>query len=166
MFFRRNKATSNDNTPAAPETLSVIAADMVIEGNITSQGGIQIDGTVRGTVEAALCIVGHDGVVEGNILADEVVVRGRVAGPIHGMHVNLQAGATVEGDVVNTSLAVEKGAHIHGSIWHSDNPLPKPQDGAAPPAVPSAGGALSYLGSPLWSVADDGFRPIKAVKPR
>ena len=164
MFFRRNKATSNDNTPSPAQPLSVIAADVVIVGNITSQGGIQIDGTVRGTVEAALCIVGHDGVVEGNILADEAVVRGRVAGPIHGMHVDLQAGANVEGDVVNTSLSVEKGAQIHGSIWHSDNPLQKPQTSDAAPAA--SGGSLSYLGNPLWTAADDGFRPLKAIKPR
>ena len=56
-------------------------------------------------------------------MADEVIIRGKVSGPIRGIHVELQAGAHVEGDVVNTTIAIENGAHIHGSVWHSEDPL-------------------------------------------
>jgi cytoskeletal protein CcmA (bactofilin family) len=163
MFFRRNKITSNDNSPPAVEAPSIIGVDTVVDGIITTRGEIHVEGTVRGTIDASVCIVGPDGLVEGNVVAEEVIVRGRVTGPIHGIHVDLQAGAHLEGDVVSTSITVQNGAHIQGSIWHSDDPLTA-RNGSGRYAAPSP---ASYLGSPqLATGADDGFRPLKVIKPR
>lgn len=166
MFFKRSKRTSNDNVPEAPEAetaaVSIIGPDVTIDGNIMTDGEIRIDGTVRGTVQAAVCVVGLDGLVEGTILADEVVVRGVVKGPIRGQHVELQAGAHVEGDVVNASIAVENGAHIHGSIWHADDPLNARSEADAR----SERATATLLNSPLWGTTNDGYRPVKVIKPR
>jgi cytoskeletal protein CcmA (bactofilin family) len=163
MFFRRNKITSNDNSPVVETAPSIIGTDTVIDGAISTRGEIRVDGTVRGTIDATVCVIGHDGLVEGSIVAEEVIVRGRVTGPIYGIHVDLEAGAHVEGDVTNTSITVQNGAHIQGSIWHSDDPLAQHNgsgERARKPAQP-------YLGSPSWTAeADEGFRPLKVIKPR
>ena len=142
--------------------VSFIAADAVIEGNFTAQGEVQIDGTVRGTVRAAACVVGSGGLVEGDIVADEVIIRGKVSGPIRGIHVELQAGAHVEGDIVNTTIAIENGAHIHGSVWHSEDPLTGSNTYQQPRRQETSPALLT---NPFWN-ADEGFRPIKAIKPR
>jgi cytoskeletal protein CcmA (bactofilin family) len=51
------------------------------------------------------------------------MVRGRVIGPIRGLRVHLFPGAHVEGDVITSSIAIENGAYIYGSIRRSDDPL-------------------------------------------
>jgi cytoskeletal protein CcmA (bactofilin family) len=158
MFFKRNKASLNDNHHATSHAISLIAANMVIDGNIMSTGEVHIEGAVRGTVEAEVCGVGRGGSVEGTIRAQEVVVRGRVIGPIHSVHVDLEEGADVQGDIVNSTITVQSGAHLQGAVWHSDDPL--------------GGGGLSkqpgsLLKSPLWPEGDDdAFRPLKVIKPR
>lgn len=163
MFFKRSKLVTNDNHAATePMAQSVIAADMVLEGNLLSKGELHIEGEVRGTIEADVCVIGRDGIVEGTIRAGEVIVEGRVIGPIHANHVTLRDGADVRGDVVNSSIQVESGAHLQGAVWHSESPLGDTQpQGTAAPAPTS-----SYLGSPLWAGDDDAFRPLKVVKPR
>jgi cytoskeletal protein CcmA (bactofilin family) len=162
MIFKRNRATSNDNLPAESRgPYSVIAPDMTVEGTIISRGELHVEGTVRGSIDADVCIIGREGTVEGSIRASELVVRGRVLGPIYAGHVEIHNGATVEGDVMNESISMQSGAQLRGAVWQSDNPLggerSKPQD-----LRPAA----SFLDSPLWSGDDDAFRPLKVIKPR
>lgn len=157
MFFKRNKAILNDNLRGPTPAISLIGADVVIDGNVMSTGEIHIEGSVRGSVEAEICGVKRGGSVEGNIRAQEVVIRGRVVGPIHAVHVDLQDGADVRGDVVNTTITIQNGAHLQGAVWHSEDPL---------------GGGTAKLNStllktPVWPEGeDDAFRPLKVIKPR
>jgi cytoskeletal protein CcmA (bactofilin family) len=58
--------------------------------------------------------------MQGEIVAEEIYVRCRVIGPIRDNHVQLRAGAHVEGDVINQSIAIENGAYCCGSIRRSE----------------------------------------------
>ena len=116
MFFKRSKpAPRQAPTPAEP---SYIARDTTIEGNLVSDGEIHIDGSVQGSVRAHTCLIDVRGEVRGEISAEVVYVRGRVIGPISGVHVQIQAGAHVEGDVTNETISIENGAYVLGSIRH------------------------------------------------
>ena len=101
---------------------SMVAQDVTIEGNITTTGELHIDGTVYGTVRARSCVIDLNGFVHGEITADEVYIRGRVIGPIRGTHVNLYAGAQVEGDILNETISIENGANIYGMISRAEAP--------------------------------------------
>lgn len=102
---------------------SIIGADVVIHGNLVTGGELQLDGTIQGDVRAAVIIVGPHGTVHGEIAAEEVIVRGRVIGPIRGIRVQVFASAHVDGDIVHDSLAVETGAFCQGNIRRSEEPL-------------------------------------------
>lgn len=116
MFFKRSKTTPRQApTPAEP---SYIARDTTIEGNLVSDGEIHIDGSVHGSVRAHTCLIDVRGEVRGDVSAEIVYVRGRVIGPISGVHVQIQAGAHVEGDVTNETISIENGAYVLGSIRH------------------------------------------------
>ena len=160
MFFRKAKPTSNDNTPLMPPPTH-IGRHTTVDGLLTTEGEVQIDGTVRGSVRARMCLVDTGGTVEGDVEADEVVVRGRVVGPIRGNHVHLQEGAEVQGDIVSQTIAVDSGARLQGAVWQSESPL----DGQVPDS--HGAGAQAVLGGSLWSsIEDSGYRPLKAIRPR
>ena len=59
----------------------------------------------------------------GRVIAEDIVVRGRVVGSIRGLRVTLQAQSHVEGDIFHQSLAIEQGAYFEGKSRRSDNPL-------------------------------------------
>ncbi len=121
MIFKRTKPAPP--RPAAMVTEpSYIAHDTTVEGNIISEGEIHVDGSVHGMVRAHTCLVDRRGEVRGEISAEIVYVRGRVVGPINGVHVQIEAGAHVEGDVTNETISIENGAYVLGSIRHAVPP--------------------------------------------
>jgi len=127
---------------AAP---SIISADLMVKGTLTSTGDIQIDGHVEGDVRSVGLVIGEKAEIHGEILAEEVTVRGKVMGRIRGRKVQLAATSHVEGDILHEAFAVEAGAFFEGNCRHSDNPLgdevkkPAPKPEAPEPASFIAG---------------------------
>jgi cytoskeletal protein CcmA (bactofilin family) len=102
---------------------SVLSSDITIVGNLRSSGDIQIEGSVEGDVRSQVLIVGESATVRGEVVAEEVVVHGRVVGRLRGLKVRLSATARVEGDIVHKTIAIENGAHFEGSVQRQDDPL-------------------------------------------
>lgn len=57
---------------------STLSTDIHIKGNVKTSGDIQISGTVDGDIRAHLLTVGEGSTVKGEIVADDIVVHGRV----------------------------------------------------------------------------------------
>jgi len=96
-------------------------------------------------VQCGSLLLGDKSQITGCVLAEDVVVRGRVLGSIRGLRVTLQAQSHVEGDIYHQSLAIEQGAYFEGKSRRTDDPLAtKPDKPAAPDnprAEPGAAGA-------------------------
>ena len=108
-------------SPQPPTTVvpSLISADIVVNGDITAIGEIQIDGTIIGNLRAAQITVGQKATVRGDIVAEEIIVRGHVAGTITGRRVHLSGTSYVQGDIRHESMAMEMGARLDGSCRHT-----------------------------------------------
>jgi len=104
------------------------SSDITVKGNLSTSGDIQIEGTIEGDVRAHLLTVGESATIRGEVVADDVVVNGRVVGRLRGLKVRLTSSARVEGDIVHKSIAIESGAHFEGSVQRNEDPL---GDGAA-----------------------------------
>lgn len=118
--------TSTDFSPSAPKAkppASVLSHDLIVKGNLKTTGDIQIEGTVEGDIRAHLLTVGEGATVRGEVLADDVVVNGKVVGRVRGLKVRLTATAKVEGDIIHKTIAIESGAHFEGSVQRRDDPL-------------------------------------------
>ena len=102
---------------------SIIGEDLAITGNVTSKGEIQVDGEIQGDINCGSLLLGDKSQVIGSVIAEDVVVRGRVVGSIRGLRVTLQAQSHVEGDIFHQSLAIEQGAYFEGKSRRSDDPL-------------------------------------------
>jgi cytoskeletal protein CcmA (bactofilin family) len=102
---------------------STIGEDLKISGQVSAKGEIHIDGEVKGDVSCAALILGQNATVEGNVIAEDVVLRGRLIGSITAMRVTLEATSHVEGDIYHQSLALEQGAFFEGRSCRSENPM-------------------------------------------
>ena len=60
---------------APPKVASLISSDITIEGGVTGDGELQIDGVVRGDVRVGRLTVGETGHIEGSIYTEVVEVR-------------------------------------------------------------------------------------------
>ena len=94
--------------------VSVIGKDITVEGGITGEGEVHIDGVVRGDVRVGRLSVGESGHVEGTVVAELVEVRGRIVGAVTSKQIRLFATAHVDGDITHEQLAMETGASFQG----------------------------------------------------
>lgn len=139
---------------------SILSADLTIKGSISSEGEVQLDGTVEGDVRAGSLSIGEEATVKGEVIAESVVVRGRVEGSVRARQVQLAATARIEGDIVHATLAVESGAYFDGHCRRSSDPLSdkpagseaitqdKPKVASMPPAPPSSSSSSSPSQAP------------------
>jgi len=115
-----------------PPSRSIIDACLVITGNLHSERDVQVDGKLHGDIHCSQLVVSRDATIDGNIVADEVVVRGKVKGVIRAKQVMLLDTAQVESDIFHKSLVVEQGACFDGQSRRMDEPAkatadPKPE---------------------------------------
>ncbi len=122
--------------PKAKPPVSILSSDLHVKGNLKTTGDIQIEGQVDGDIRAHLLTVGEGATVKGEVVADDVVVNGRIIGRVRGLKVRLTSTARVEGDIIHKTIAIESGAHFEGSVQRQDNPLET--TGSAKPRMPSA----------------------------
>ena len=59
-------------------------------------------------------VLGENSNVEGNVVADDVVIRGHLIGSVKALRVTLPSNSHVEGDLTYQSLAIEQGAFFDG----------------------------------------------------
>ena len=111
------------STPKPKPAPSILSSDLTIKGNITTTGDVQVEGTIEGDIRAHLLTVGEGATVKGEIIADDVVVNGRVVGRLRGLKVRLTATARVEGDIIHKTIAIESGAHFEGTVQRQEDPL-------------------------------------------
>jgi len=104
------KKTSNNAIP------SIIGSDVTIVGNVSSQGVMQLEGKIEGDININHLTVGNDGWVEGSIVADEAIIKGKIVGTIKARKVVLEKSAKVHGDIQHEIISIEEGAIIEGSF--------------------------------------------------
>jgi cytoskeletal protein CcmA (bactofilin family) len=129
-------AAKPEFAPAAPKAkpaASVLSTDLTVVGNLKTTGDIQVEGVVEGDIRAHLLTVGENATIRGEVVADDIVINGRVIGRVRGLKVRLTSTARVEGDIIHKTIAIESGAHFEGSVQRQEDPLSgatKPQGGA------------------------------------
>ena len=107
-------ASSPSDAARKPRVASLISGDLTIEGNISGDGELQIDGVIRGDVRVAKLTIGDTGHVEGSVTAEAIEVRGRVIGALTSKQVRLHGTAHVDGDITHEQLSMEMGAFFQG----------------------------------------------------
>jgi len=99
-----------------------IPREMIITGSFSSKSSGQVEGIVNGDIQVKKKIViEKSGVVNGDIVAEEVVVSGRITGDIkHCLKVTVRSGGIVRGNILTDEIHIEKNSVIDGLIIKKD----------------------------------------------
>lgn len=115
MFSKnRNKPQNRIDT--------LVGAETHITGDIQFSGGLRVDGSVRGNVTEktetpGTLILSEHGRIEGAVTVSQIVINGKVVGPVRASHyLELQTKSRVTGDVYYKSLEMHTGAVVEGKL--------------------------------------------------
>ena len=99
---------------AADRKRSVIAEDIVIEGNIISQGILEFGGQITGDVTADAVVLTPAARVRGRVRARQLTIEGELQGAATALNVNIKTGARVKANFAYETLEVASGAQVDG----------------------------------------------------
>lgn len=97
---------------------TVIGHGIIIEGEITADDEVVIQGTVRGRINGREAIVIEQGaVVEADVSAASIQVAGQITGNVTVQdRIDLQTGARLVGDVKAARITIADGASFKGNV--------------------------------------------------
>jgi cytoskeletal protein CcmA (bactofilin family) len=150
--------------PAKPVgAASVISNSLTLEGGISGEGELQVDGLVRGDVRVGRVTVGETGQIEGSVIAEQVECRGRIIGSITAKQIRLFGTAHVDGDITHEQLAMETGAFFQGRSMKFQRPNQNGQQQGYSSPAPSQGHAPQQGYAPQQGHAPQGQSPMGDV---
>lgn len=104
-------------SPSRP-TATVIAKGVKVEGDFASDGDVQIEGEVKGSLATkGRLTVGVEAIIHAEVKAGDAVIAGTVQGNvIVERRVDLKGTAKLSGDLTAEALTVEAGAKVNGKV--------------------------------------------------
>jgi cytoskeletal protein CcmA (bactofilin family) len=123
---------------------TIVGNDTHITGKVSVKGTIRVDGIVEGDVQADWVVVGETGKILGNTRTRGMVVGGSVEGNIEATEtVELREKAKMAGDIHAPKLGISEGAVFDGRARMKNGAEPAGiQEGNVRPMIPTktAGG--------------------------
>lgn len=111
MFGNKDNGTSMPS--ALPSNaLNSLVENTIVEGQVTSESDIRVDGTIRGSLICkAKVIIGPKGYIEGKIVCANAMIEGRFEGDLQVSELlNVRKTAVITGEINTKKLIVESGA--------------------------------------------------------
>jgi len=105
------------------EETTIISRGVKIEGKITSNGSIRIDGEIQGDIFSENNIsIGEDAKVNGQINANVITIGGKVRGIVRAKDkLILDSNSNLKGDIYTKNLVIEEGAKFDGKSKMGDS---------------------------------------------
>lgn len=106
---------------------SLIGPATRIDGNLLFQGGLRIDGQVRGSVcaemgQGSYLVISEHARIDGEVRCDHLIVNGEINGSVHAAELlEIQPKARIVGDVFYKVLEMHGGAQVLGRLAHQYN---------------------------------------------
>ena len=116
VFKENNNNNPNKGILDVDNTPSLLGKEIKIIGKISSKGALQLDGDLEGEITASTLVIEKSAKVVGSVTSDDLVIKGRIIGPVFGKKVRFGSSARVEGDTFHETIAIEDGAYYEGSI--------------------------------------------------
>jgi cytoskeletal protein CcmA (bactofilin family) len=121
--------TSAGAQGSGPVSISTIGEDLTITGSVTSKGELHLNSQVQGDVQCVALVLGENAQLEGSIVAEELMVRGRLIGSVRALRVTPEAKSHVEATSF-TRVSPLNGTHFVGESRPSANGRTTPKQRA------------------------------------
>jgi len=111
--------TASAGSNVSGKAPACVSQGIKIKGELTGSEDLFIDGTVDGkvTLTNSTLTVGPNAVVKADIVARELVVRGRAEGKFTASErVQIWSTARVQGDIKSERVSIEEGAQVQGKL--------------------------------------------------
>ena len=117
-MFSNKQPGSAAARPAKAGTprLSFIGSEVIISGDLATDAQLHVDGRIDGNVRCAQLCQGAEGIISGNIHADEARLAGTVEGIVSAASITIEASARILGDIAYDTISIEAGARIEGRL--------------------------------------------------
>ena len=117
------KSKLKDDAALPQSSVSIIGAGNTFSGELTCNGDLRVDGTVKGNIYGvAKVIIGLSGLIEGDIHCNEADITGKVIGNIYTKAgLILKQSSMVQGDVHTAKLIIEPAATFNGKSFMGEN---------------------------------------------
>ncbi|MGB6231245.1 MAG: polymer-forming cytoskeletal protein [Litorimonas sp.] len=109
---KRASAPSASRMTNSPPSL--LGQDLVITGDLKTDGEVQVDGRLEGNLTAGNITIGENGAVHGKIVGSLVHIRGKVTGKVEADSIELAETANVQADLIQDQLMIANGAFFDG----------------------------------------------------
>ena len=130
-IFDKIQDTTAAVTSSDKNTTSV-GENCTIDGDITFDKTIEIHGRITGTVKiaenctTAMLVIKKNGIVEGDVYGDEVVIEGEVIGNVTGKKkITIKSSSFVSGNVYYDILDMNGGATVNGNLIRNKGKEPQ-----------------------------------------
>jgi len=122
----------------ASNTKNVLGSDVEIKGTLKFAGELTFEGKLEGEIHTDGTLnLGDSAVINGNIEAQSVVVRGKVNGNISAKEkIDIKAKAELFGDIKATKLVIEEGVTFVGKTEVNPNKVSPSASPARPSETP------------------------------
>lgn len=95
---------------------SIISEGFTFEGTITSDGVLNIAGTVRGKITAKSVLIDASGQVDGELNSDQLVIKGQLKGEVNCEDLNVGPLAHVDGTISYKYIHIQRGGKVSGKF--------------------------------------------------
>jgi cytoskeletal protein CcmA (bactofilin family) len=95
---------------------SIISEGFTFEGTITSDGVLNIAGTVRGKITAKSVLIDASGQVDGELNSEQLVIKGQLKGEVNCDDLNVGPLARVDGSISYKYIHIQRGGKVSGKF--------------------------------------------------
>jgi len=114
VFKRAGKTNGAHPLPPPDGEPAFISAGARVEGTLTGDVDVTIDGRVSGEIRGRVVSIGEGARIEASIKGYVIDIAGAVCGRLEAMTVNIARSARIDATIFHHFLNVEKGAVIKG----------------------------------------------------
>ncbi|MDH4232218.1 MAG: polymer-forming cytoskeletal protein [Nitrospirota bacterium] len=94
---------------------SFIGCNSAFKGNVDSKGTLRVDGVVEGNINADWVVVGETAHIIGNIIARGIVVGGKIDGNLMAKEiVEIKNKGYINGEIMSKKLVIAEGGIFDG----------------------------------------------------
>ena len=113
MFLKRSNFFKDRNHN---NTLTIIGEGIDFSGEVNTEGNIHVDGIMRGNIKAQEVVVGPKGDFDGEITADILIVNGNIKGKFNIKNLQVRKSGILQGKIKYDVIIVEAGGKILGEL--------------------------------------------------